>query len=156
MNYDTFSLPEMTDEIVNNKVISTNNSEKTSPLNENVNTLLKVGSSSSVNTDMQPLNENVLSVDMNKNDYKTEVLNSMVDSSPSYEKDYSPERDLEDLLSIVEPCQDVSKASSDVDSGAASDSADTSCAQHNLLSLTESELTSNEDMASRVSYICLN
>lgn len=142
----------MTDEIVNNKEISIMNSEKTSQLNEEyVNIVVKDGLLSSVNTVTQLQKENCLSVDINKNDYKIEELNSMLDSSQPYEKDYSPERDLEDLLSIVEPCQDISKASSEVDSGAASDSADTSCAQNNLISLTESELTSNEDITSRVS-----
>jgi len=145
----------MTDKIVNNKEISNMYSESTSQLNEDVDVVVKDGLSSSVNTDTQLQKENFSSVDINKNDYKIEKLNSLIDFSQSYEKDYSPERDLEDLLSIVEPFQDISKASSEVDSGAASDSADTSCAQNNLISLTESELTSNEDITSRVSCTCL-
>lgn len=80
-----------------------------------------------------------------------EESNPIANYSQPFDKDYSPERDLEDLLSIVEPCQDVSKASSEVDSGAASDSADTSCIQTNLMSLTDGELTENEDISCKVS-----
>lgn len=122
-----------------------------SQLNEDAKEKFSVDLSSSLNTDMQFQGENYSSSVIHKDDFKVEELTSTLDSSRPYEKDYSPERDLEDLLSIVEPCQDVSKASSEVDSGAASDSADTSFAQINLISLTESELTANED-TSRVSY----
>jgi len=105
-----------------------------------------------VNTDIQSKKDNCSQIEINKSIYKMDEMQPMLDSSLIYDKDYSPERDLEDLLSIVEPCQDASKASSEVDSGAASDSADTSCAQINLLSLTESELTANEDTSSKVNY----
>ncbi|XP_050541185.1 uncharacterized protein LOC126905471 isoform X2 [Daktulosphaira vitifoliae] len=57
-------------------------------------------------------------------------INSVIQSSMNMlNKEYSPERDLEDLLSVVEPCQDVSKANSEVDSGAASEIADTLSSQ---------------------------
>jgi len=114
--------------------------------------IFKVDSSSSVNSDTQSQKENNLSIDVHRKDTKMDELKPMFDSSQPFDKDYSPERDLEDLLSIVKPCQDVSKASSEVDSGAASDSADTSCAQTNLISLTENELTANEDISSKVSH----
>lgn len=103
----------------------------------------------SVNTDIEFKKKNSSSIDIEKYDTKMDKLKPIFGSSQHFDKDYSPERDLEDLLSIVEPCQDVSKASSEVDSGAASDSADTSCVQTNLISLTENKLTANED---KVSY----
>lgn len=138
-------------QINNEKVTSITSVSCYSQLNEDAKEIFSVDLSSSLNTDMQFQDENYSSSVILKDDFKMEELTSILDSSQPYEKDYSPERDLEDLLSIVEPCQDVSKASSEVDSGAASDSADTSFAQINLISLTESELTANED-TSRVSY----
>lgn len=114
--------------------------------------VFKVGSSSSLNSDVQFYNENCPSITMHVKNHKMDELNPIFDLNQRYDKDYSPERDLEDLLSIVEPFQDVSKASSEVDSGAASDSADTSCAQINLMSLTENESTENEDISCKVSY----
>lgn len=146
----------MTDNKVINEQTPTTDSE--SPIHSDADSkvIFKVSSSSSVNTSVstQFHNEHSSSTDLHKNDYRTEVLTEsiLIDSNQSYDKDYSPERDLEDLLSIVEPCQDASKASSEVDSGAASDSADTSCAQINLTSLSESELITNEDVSSKVSY----
>lgn len=143
----------MTDNKVINDQTPTTVSESPIQSDEDSKVIFKVGSSSSLNTSVsiQFHNENSSSIDLHKNDYRTEVLKQsiLIDSNQPYDKDYSPERDLEDLLSIVEPCQDASKASSEVDSGAASDSADTSCAQINLISLSESELTTNED---KVSY----
>lgn len=133
----------MTDnKVINDQVLITS-SENPSELDENNKVMFKVGSSSSVNTDIPFQKDNSSEID---------ELKPIFDLNPTYDKDYSPERDLEDLLSIVEPCQDVSKASSEVDSGAASDSADTSCAQINLISLTESEITENEN-SSKVSYL---
>lgn len=114
--------------------------------------VFKVNSSSSLNSDIQFHNEHCSSNDIHMKDYKMDESNPIFDSNQFYDKDYSPERDLEDLLSIVEPCQDVSKASSEVDSGAASDSADTSCAQINLMSLTDSVSIENDDISSKVSY----
>lgn len=142
----------MTDNKVINEQISTTVSESPIQSDEDSKVIFKVDSSSSLNTSVsiQFHNENSSSIDLHKNDYRTEVYQQsiLIDSNQPYDKDYSPERDLEDLLSIVEPCQDASKASSEVDSGAASDSADTSCAQINLISLSESELTANEDKVS--------
>lgn len=105
-----------------------------------------------MNTDIPFKNDNRSSI-ITHNNSEINELKPIFDLSQPYDKDYSPERDLEDLLSIVEPCQDVSKASSEVDSGAASDSADTSCAQINLISLTESEITENDDLSSKVSCL---
>lgn len=142
----------MTDNKVINEQIPTTVSESPIQSDEDSKVIFKVDSSSSLNTSVsiQFHNENSSSIDLHKNDYRTEVYQQsiLIDSNQPYDKDYSPERDLEDLLSIVEPCQDASKASSEVDSGAASDSADTSCAQINLISLSESELTANEDKVS--------
>lgn len=145
-----FSLPVPPDTKVINEEVQTTDSSPN--LDEDTNVIFKVGSSSSVNSDTQFQKENTVSNDIQKIDTKMDKLKPIFDSSQPFDKDYSPERDLEDLLSIVEPCQDVSKASSEVDSGAASDSADTSCAQTNLISLTENELTANEDISSKVSY----
>lgn len=146
-----FSLTATTGKQLKNEKVTSISSVSYSQLNEDAKEILSADLSSSLNTDMQFEEENYSSAVIHKNNYKMEELTSILDSSRPYEKDYSPERDLEDLLSIVEPCQDVSKASSEVDSGAASDSADTSFAQINLTSLTESELTANKD-TSRVSY----
>jgi hypothetical protein len=141
----------MTDnKVINDQVLITSR-ENPSELDEVNNVIFKVGSSSSVNTDIPFQKDKCSSITMH-NGSKIDELEHIYDLSQSYDKDYSPERDLEDLLSIVEPCQDVSKASSEVDSGAASDSADTSCAQINLISLTESEITENEN-SSKVSYL---
>jgi len=143
----------MTDsEVSNEQILTTNSEESSSHLDEDIHMIFKVGSSSSMNTDTQLEIENSPSINVHKNNYEIEVLKPIYDSSQPYDKDYSPERDLEDLLSIVEPCQDASKASSEVDSGAASDSADTSCAQINSICLTENESTTNEDISSKVSY----
>jgi len=147
-----FSLPVPPDTKVINEQVQTTVSESSPHLDEDTNVIFKVDSSTSVNSDTQFQKENSLSNDIQKKDTKMDKLKPIFDSSQPFDKDYSPERDLEDLLSIVEPCQDVSKASSEVDSGAASDSADTSCAQTNLISLTENELTANEDISSKVSY----
>lgn len=141
----------MTGKQINNEKDTSITGVTYSQLNEDAKEKFSVDLSSSLNTDIQFQEENYSSSVIHKDNFKMEELTSTLDSSRLYEKDYSPERDLEDLLSIVEPCQDVSKASSEVDSGAASDSADTSFAQINLISLTESELTANED-TSRVSY----
>ncbi|XP_025422353.1 uncharacterized protein LOC112692049 isoform X2 [Sipha flava] len=141
---DNENLPDMTDnKVINDQVLITSR-ENPSELDEVNNVIFKVGSSSSVNTDIPFQKDKCSSITMH-NGSKIDELEHIYDLSQSYDKDYSPERDLEDLLSIVEPCQDVSKASSEVDSGAASDSADTSCAQINLISLTESEITENEN-----------
>lgn len=137
---------------MNDEQIPTITCESSSEINDDTNSMFKVGSSSSMNTDTQ-FQSDGLSVELHKNHSSAEELKPMIDSNQPFDKDYSPERDLEDLLSIVEPCQDASKASSEVDSGAASDSADTSCAQINLVSLTESEFTNNEDTSSKVSLI---
>ncbi|VVC32087.1 Hypothetical protein CINCED_3A014678 [Cinara cedri] len=141
--------PITTDENIINRKVSTTNSNRSSQLDEEGKVMFKVGSSSSINTDTQLRKASCSSFDIHRSGYKMEDLKPVFDLNQSYDKDYSPERDLEDLLSIVEPCQDASKASSDVDSGAASDSADTSFAQINLMSLTESELTANEDIYSK-------
>lgn len=146
-----FSLSITTDENIIEQV-STTNSNSTSQLDEDRKVIFKVSSSSSVNTDTQFKKESCSSFEIHKSNYKMEDLKPIFDLNQSYDKDYSPERDLEDLLSIVEPCQDVSKASSEVDSGAASDSADTPFAQINLMSLTKSELTANEDICTKVSW----
>jgi len=146
----------MTDnEEMNEQILTTNSEKSSSQLDEDTHVIFKVSSSSSVNTDTQIEIENCLPINAHKNNYKLEVFKPTFDLSQPYDKDYSPERDLEDLLSIVEPCQDASKASSEVDSGAASDSADTSCAQINLISLTENELTANEDISSKVSHFTI-
>lgn len=147
-----FSLPVPPDTKVINEQVQTTISESSPHLNEDTNMIFKVDSSSSVNSDTQFQKENSWSIDIQKKNNKMDKLKPIIDSCQPFDKDYSPERDLEDLLSIVEPCQDVSKASSEVDSGAASDSADTSCAQTNLISLTENELTTNEDISSKVRY----
>ncbi|XP_050434061.1 uncharacterized protein LOC126841531 isoform X2 [Adelges cooleyi] len=105
--------------------------------------MFRVGSSSTMSTDVQQL-------DINKN--KPDTMHS--DSGKIYDKEYSPERDLEDLLSIVEPCQDVSKASSEVDSGAASESADTSCTQ-NIIAFTDCEIMNSENITLVPSKILL-
>lgn len=106
--------------------------------------------------DAQFPEENCPSYDTHKNDNEMEELEIKFSQNQLFDKDYSPERDLEDLLSIVEPCQDASKASSEVDSGAASDSADTSCAQLNLMSITETELLANEDISPEVRFYAQN
>lgn len=146
---DSENLPIPSDSKVINEQAQTIIDESSQHLDEETNVIFKVDSSSSVNSDTQFQKENSLSIDIHKNDTKMDNLSPIFNSSQPFDKDYSPERDLEDLLSIVEPCQDVSKASSEVDSGAASDSADTSCAQTNLISLTENELTANEDVSSK-------
>lgn len=138
----------MTDKVVDDQALITS-SENPSELDEDNKVIFKVGSSSSVNTDIPFKKDKCSSVNTHY-DSEIDELKPMFDLSQPYDKDYSPERDLEDLLSIVEPCQDVSKASSEVDSGAASDSVDTSCAQINLISLTESEFTENENLSSKV------
>ncbi|XP_022162224.1 uncharacterized protein LOC111028008 [Myzus persicae] len=146
---DNENLPVPSDTKETNEKVQNTVSESSPHLDEDTNVIFKVDSSSSVNSDTQFQKENSLSIDIHKKDTKMDQLKPMFDSSQPFDKDYSPERDLEELLSIVEPCQDVSKASSEVDSGAASDSADTSCAQTNLISLTENELTANEDISSK-------
>lgn len=146
-----FSLSITTDENVMNEQVPTTYSNNSSQSNEDTKVIFNVGSSSSLNTDTRLKKDSCSSFETHKSDYKMDDLKPIFDLHRSYDKDYSPERDLEDLLSIVEPCQDVSKASSEVDSGAASDSADTSFAQINLMSLTESELTANDDICSKVS-----
>lgn len=145
----------MTDnEVIDNQIQTTNSKDSSSQLDDDTDVIFKVSSSSSINTDTQLEIDSCSLTNVHKNNYN-DVLNSTFDSSLPYNKDYSPERDLEDLLSIVEPCQDASKASSEVDSGAASDSADTSCAQINLISSTENELTTNEDISSKVSFLII-
>lgn len=149
-----FSSPTTTDKIINSEEVSATTSEHFSQLDDDsTKVLFKVGSLSSLNTDEQFQSTNSSSIGIHKNNLKLKELKPIYDkdSSQHFNKDYSPERDLEDLLSIVEPCQDASKESSEVDSGAASDSADTSSAQLHLISLTESELTANEDISSNVS-----
>lgn len=142
----------MTDKNIITEQVLIYNSKSSSQSDEDSKVIFKVGSSSSVNTDIQFQKENCSLSDIHENNFEMEDLNPICNSSQNYDKDYSPERDLEDLLSIVEPFQDVSKASSEVDSGAASDSADTSFAQLNFMSLTESEFIANEDISSKVSY----
>lgn len=145
----------MTDnEVIDNQIQTINSKDSSSQLDDDTDVIFKVSSSSSINTDTQLEIDSCSLTNVHKNNYN-DVLNSTFDSSLPYNKDYSPERDLEDLLSIVEPCQDASKASSEVDSGAASDSADTSCAQINLISSTENELTTNEDISSKVSFLII-
>lgn len=141
----------MTDDNIINEQVLINTSKSSSQSDKDTKVIFKVGSSSSVNTDIQFQKENCLSSDTHKNNYEMKEIKSIYDSSQLYDKDYSPERDLEDLLSIVEPCQDISKASSEVDSGAASDSIDTSFAHLKVMSLTESEFTPNENISSKVS-----
>lgn len=156
MLFINFSLPVE----INNKLVHEENliaaSESFSQVFDD-KVLFKVGSSSSISTDTLFQKGDNLFEGVGKNDYENKELKLAIDkdSNQPYEKDYSPERDLEDLLSTVEPCQDVSKASSEVDSGAASDSADTSSAQLHLISLTENELTANDDISSSVSYCVL-
>lgn len=142
----------MTDKNIINEQVLINNINSSSQSDKDSKVIFKIGSSSSVNTDTQFQKENCSLSDIHESNNVMEDLNPLYDSNQNYDKEYSPERDLEDLLSIVEPCQDVSKASSEVDSGAASDSADTSFAQLNCMSLTESEFIENENISSKVSY----
>lgn len=153
--FKNFSLSVTTDtNLINQQdpISCQTTNETSSLLDEDTQVKFKLGSLSSFDIDVQYPEENCLLNDTHKNDNEMEELKPNYSPSQPFEKDYSPERDLEDLLSIVEPCQDASKASSEVDSGAASESADTSCAQLNLMSLTESELLANDDISPEVSF----